>query len=189
MPEVPNDYAFTPRAQQVLALSRKAALRFGGKSVEPTHLLLAILRLRQGIGYGVLESCGQAQVRTATAVLDACCAGNCSGDINLIGFTSRAAALLYEARKAARSLKHEYTGTEHILLALASDPSGPKHILAEIGAMDEAKLRKLIRKHLDPTYALKDTMRRAHKTSLKKARPVRTPSDKSMHKSHPLFTE
>jgi len=49
---------FTPRAQQVLALSRKEAERFNHNYVGTEHLLLGLVRLGQGIAVNVLQKLG-----------------------------------------------------------------------------------------------------------------------------------
>ena len=49
---------FTPRAQQILALSRKEADRFNHNYVGTEHLLLGLIRLGQGVAVNVLEKMG-----------------------------------------------------------------------------------------------------------------------------------
>ena len=46
---------FTPRAQQVLALSRKEAERFNHNYVGTEHLLLGLINLGQGVAVNVLQ--------------------------------------------------------------------------------------------------------------------------------------
>ena len=46
---------FTPRAQQVLALSRKEAERFHHNYVGTEHLLLGLINLGQGVAVNVLQ--------------------------------------------------------------------------------------------------------------------------------------
>src|SRR6202011_2373999 len=49
---------FTPRAQQVLALARKEAERFKHNYVGTEHLLLGLIKLRQGVAVNVLQKMG-----------------------------------------------------------------------------------------------------------------------------------
>ena len=49
---------FTPRAQQVLALSRKEADRFHHNYVGTEHLLLGLINLGQGVAVNVLQKMG-----------------------------------------------------------------------------------------------------------------------------------
>ena len=49
---------FTPRAQQVLALSRKEADRFHHNYVGTEHLLLGLINLGQGVAVNVLQRMG-----------------------------------------------------------------------------------------------------------------------------------
>ena len=46
---------FTPRAQQVLALSRKEAERFHHNYIGTEHLLLGLINLGQGVAVNVLQ--------------------------------------------------------------------------------------------------------------------------------------
>ena len=49
---------FTPRAQQLLALSRKEADRFHHNFVDTEHLLLGLIALGQGVAVNVLLKMG-----------------------------------------------------------------------------------------------------------------------------------
>ena len=49
---------FTPRAQQVLVLSRKEAERFNHNYVGTEHLLLGLIKLGQGVAVNVLQKMG-----------------------------------------------------------------------------------------------------------------------------------
>ena len=49
---------FTPRAQQVLALARKEALRFRHNYIGTEHILLGIIKLGQGVAVNVLKKMG-----------------------------------------------------------------------------------------------------------------------------------
>src|ERR1700675_2321624 len=49
---------FTPRAQQVLALARKEADRFNHNYVGTEHLLLGLIKLREGVAVNVLQKMG-----------------------------------------------------------------------------------------------------------------------------------
>ena len=48
----------TPRAQQVLALARKEAIRFRHNYIGTEHILLGIIRLGQGVAVNVLRKLG-----------------------------------------------------------------------------------------------------------------------------------
>ena len=69
-------------------------------------------------------------------------------------FTPRARGALDAAAKAARSLGHNYVGTEHLLLGLFAEPEGPAaRALAERGvdrAVVEAKVLEVIPRRAEP---------------------------------------
>jgi len=115
---------FTPRAQQVLALSRKEAERFNHNYVGTEHLLLGLIKLGQGVAVNVLEKMGldldsvrievEKQVGSGP---DATAAGN-------IPYTPRVKKVLALANKEAQHLNHSYVGTEHLLLGLLREGDG-----------------------------------------------------------------
>src|SRR4051794_4569184 len=49
---------FTPRSKKVLELSLREAIHHGGREIQPEHLLLAILRERDGGGCRLLDAHG-----------------------------------------------------------------------------------------------------------------------------------
>jgi ATP-dependent Clp protease ATP-binding subunit ClpA len=62
-PRVPADLAYTPRARVVLDQAIAAAHEFGDGYVGTQHLLLGIIREKQGIGARALESVGLTEPR------------------------------------------------------------------------------------------------------------------------------
>src|SRR6202035_2457916 len=59
---------FTPRAQQVLVLSRKEAERFNHNYVGTEHLLLGLIKLGEGVAVNVLQKMGLDLERVRTEV-------------------------------------------------------------------------------------------------------------------------
>ena len=49
---------FTPRTQQVLALTRLEASRIEHSSIDTEHVLLGMIKLQQGVGVNVLQRMG-----------------------------------------------------------------------------------------------------------------------------------
>jgi excisionase family DNA binding protein len=64
-----GEIALAPRAKKVLALSIDEAQRFGHNYIGPEHLLLALIRMEDGIAAGVLASLGASleKVRSQTS--------------------------------------------------------------------------------------------------------------------------
>ena len=149
-PGTPSSYQFTPRAQQVLALSRKEAERLNHNFVGTEHLLLGLISLGQGVAVTVLAKLGvdlEAARREVEKHIgrgpDQTIAGN-------IPYTPRVKKVLALAAKDAKTLNHTYVGTEHILLGLLTEGDGlAARVLKDLG-VDTKKTRQEILSELKP---------------------------------------
>jgi ATP-dependent Clp protease ATP-binding subunit ClpC len=104
----------------------------GHDLVGTEHLLLALLRERDGIAARVLVARGVTldEVRSAVATIPG--HGEVTGRIP---FTPRAKGIVERARVEATSLGHEWVGTEHVLLALTRDEASvAAQIVVGLGA-------------------------------------------------------
>jgi Clp amino terminal domain, pathogenicity island component len=141
---------FTPRAQQVLALSRKEAERFNHNFVGTEHVLLGLIALGQGVAVNVLQKLGLDLPSVRAAVEKAVGTGPPEKMIGNIPYTPRVKRVLALAAKEAKNLNHTYVGTEHILLGLLREGDGvAPRILSDFG-VDTEKTRLEILKELDP---------------------------------------
>jgi ATP-dependent Clp protease ATP-binding subunit ClpC len=122
----------------VLAQDEARALQHNYIGTE--HLLLGLLREEEGLGARVLESLGvslkaaREQVEGIIGIGDEVTPGQ-------VPFTPRAKKVLELSLREARSLNHNYIGTEHILLGIARENDGvAMRILLDFGA-DADKIR------------------------------------------------
>ena len=115
---------FTVKSQEALAAAQRLAGARSNPQAGPHHLLSALLEQDGGIVVPVLRHAGadpESVRRRANEALDAL--PTVSGDATEApGLDSGLIELLKRADEAARSLGDEYVSTEHLLLALASDP-------------------------------------------------------------------
>ena len=128
----------TQRAQKILTvLSRDEARRLNGNSLLCEHVVLAILREKNGMGFHCLKKLGIDTVEMAMEV-EQNLAGQKkaeappeSGESQLqpgqtpdndIIPSERVKLLLENAANEATTLKHEYIGTAHLLLAAVVEP-------------------------------------------------------------------
>src|SRR5258706_5357679 len=109
---------FTPRAQQVLVLARKAAEPFTSNDVGTEHLLLGLIKLGQGVAVNVLRKMGLDLERVRMEVEEHVDSHPEKNMIGNIPYTPRVKKVLALAGKEAKALNHSYVGTEHILLGL-----------------------------------------------------------------------
>ena len=63
-------FRLTPRSKRVLELAGKEASSLGHPSVEPEHLLLALTRVPESLGWKLIERRGISATRVRLAVLD-----------------------------------------------------------------------------------------------------------------------
>ncbi|OJW67241.1 MAG: Clp protease ClpC [Candidatus Amoebophilus sp. 36-38] len=117
----------TQKAKEILALSRKEALKLQSNSIRPLHILLGILQYESCLAYKILHALGTPieELRSALERIDqheheedmqAFTTDNVQA--NGIRLTPEVESLLKLTQQYARALKSEAVGTEHILLAV-----------------------------------------------------------------------
>jgi len=143
---------FTPRAQQVLALSRKEADRMNHHFVGTEHLLLGIIKLGQGCAVTVLGKLGLDLETVRKEVEKQVGTGPDQKMIGNIPYTPRVKRVLALASKEAKNLNHTYVGTEHILLGLMREGDGVAARVLQNLNVDIEKARLEILKELDPQF-------------------------------------
>lgn len=126
---------FTPRAQQVINLARREAMRFHHNYIGAEHILLGLLKLGQGPIVPILSHAGVNIPATIDIIERALPAGNASGGEGSLPYTQRVKRILEMAGDEAMALNHAYVGIEHILLAILKDGDGmAHHALVKAGA-------------------------------------------------------
>jgi ATP-dependent Clp protease ATP-binding subunit ClpA len=114
---------FTERARQVVVLAQDESRTLKHNYIGTEHLLLGLLREEEGLAARVLESLDitveevRAQVERVVGHGDEVTTGQ-------IPFTPRAKKVLELSLREAMALKHNYIGTEHILLGLVRENEG-----------------------------------------------------------------
>ncbi|MGB4781614.1 ATP-dependent Clp protease ATP-binding subunit [Candidatus Methylomirabilis sp.] len=115
---------FTERARKVIILAREEAIRLGHNFVGTEHLLLGLIREGDGLAVAILKklnvniSSVKGEIEKIVSVgLEFSPAGE-------IPFTPQAKKVLEYAISEARSLGHNYIGTEHLLLGLIREGEG-----------------------------------------------------------------
>src|SRR4051812_41737794 len=114
---------FTERARKVLTLANEEAQRFNHNYIGTEHILLGLIREGDGVAARVLANLGVElpKVRAAVEFIIG------RGDrmvVGEIGLTPRAKKVIELAVEEARRLKHNYIGTEHLLLGLVREGEG-----------------------------------------------------------------
>ena len=142
---------FTERARKVILLAKQEAKRFNHDYIGTEHILLGLLREGEGVAAAVLQSLGMnlnnirleveklVQLGPTTVV---------SGDLP---FTPKAKKVMELAMEEARTLGHNYIGTEHLLLGLIREGEGvASQVFMNMG-LDLEKVREEVIKLLGST--------------------------------------
>ena len=135
----------TQRAQKVLTiLAQDEAKRFHSDQLLPEHIMLALLKEGGGLGYKALEKASVDPAKMQIEIekeIPRKRGGFILGDVPP---SSRGKKVLEDSAEEARSLGHEYIGTEHLLLACARESqSATSRFLDENGSSADG-LREII---------------------------------------------
>jgi ATPases with chaperone activity, ATP-binding subunit len=114
---------FTKRARNVLHLAQEEAQRLRHNYIGTEHLLLGLVREREGLAGKVLISLGLDLEKVREAV-DSIIGRGDRAVFGEIGLTPRSKKVIEFAVEEARRLNHQYIGTEHILLGLIREGEG-----------------------------------------------------------------
>lgn len=129
-----NFKGFTQKANTALNCAIQQAEHLGHNYIGSEHILLGILEEGTGVGAVVLQNRGI----TAPDILDLLKSTIGCGaptDLDPNDFTPRCKRIVEIAISQARSLGHNYVGTEHLLLAILKESdSYAVKFLAELGA-------------------------------------------------------
>jgi len=115
---------FTERARKVLVLAKEEARRFNHDYIGTEHILLGLIREGEGVACAVLQNLGIDLDRLRVEIEKLITAGSAASVLGDVPFAPRAKKALELAAEEARSLGHNYIGTEHILLGLLREEEG-----------------------------------------------------------------
>jgi ATP-dependent Clp protease ATP-binding subunit ClpC len=115
---------FTERARKVILLAKEEARRFSHDYIGTEHILLGLVKEGEGVAAAVLTSLGLEADSIRLEVERLVQAGPARVMGNDIPFTPRAKKVIELAMDEARSLGHNYIGTEHLLLGLIREGEG-----------------------------------------------------------------
>jgi ATP-dependent Clp protease ATP-binding subunit ClpC len=115
---------FTERARKVIILAKEEARRFNHDYIGTEHILLGLIREGEGVAATVLQKMGVSLENIRLEVEKLVQPGPATQIMGDIPFTPRAKKALELAAEEARSLGHNYIGTEHLLLGLIREGEG-----------------------------------------------------------------
>ncbi|MBN1865583.1 MAG: ATP-dependent Clp protease ATP-binding subunit [Victivallales bacterium] len=142
----------TPRARQVLVLSRKEAARLNHDYVGSEHLLLGLIGLGEGVAVEVLRSMGLNLENLRIEVEKSSGSGGGTLTEGELPLSPRLKKLLVIAAREAKALNFNFIGTEHLLLAILREgESVAARILRNLD-VDIDKVKAEVIKALDPDF-------------------------------------
>ena len=115
---------FTAYARHTVVLSQEEARRMNHNYIGTEHILLGLLGEPAGVAYRVLEAHGMTLKGVREEIAELIGHGKQAQRGGHIPFTPRAKKTLELALREAVQLKHNYIGTEHILLGLMREGDG-----------------------------------------------------------------
>jgi len=129
------DDRFTERARQVLRTAQEEAKRLDDRYIGTEHLLVGLVHEDRGLASRVLRDMGVSFVQVRRVVEEA---SRRAGDVqrkgSMEGLSPRTKRVIESAVDEARKMNHQYIGTEHLLLGLIREGSGPaSDVLKEMG--------------------------------------------------------
>ena len=125
---------FTERARKVIILAKEEARRFNHDYIGTEHILLGLIREGEGVAAAVLQKIGVSLENIRLEVEKLVQPGPSTQIIGDLPFTPRAKKALELAAEEARSLGHNYIGTEHLLLGLIREGEGiASQVLLNLG--------------------------------------------------------
>ena len=124
---------FTERAKKVLTLAQTEAERSHHSYIGTEHLLLGLMRERDGLAAQVLESLGL-EIESVRGTIESVLGRSERLIIQQIIPTSRVKKVIEISFEEARAMGHNYVGTEHLLIGLMVEGEGvAAHVLQDLG--------------------------------------------------------
>src|SRR5208283_3795648 len=115
---------FTDRARKVMALANQEAQRFNHEYVGTEHIVLGLVREGSGVAAVVLKGLEVDLRKIRLEVEKLIQSGSDKVTFGKLPQTPRAKKVIEYSMEEARNLRHNYVGTEHILLGLLREQEG-----------------------------------------------------------------
>ncbi len=133
---------YTQKSQEALLAAQNLAHELRHQSIEPAHILLALLRQEEGVVPAIVTKvAGSVLALRDELSRELEKRPKVYGDSGEVGLARPAAQVLEAAERYAKGMKDDYTSTEHILLGLTESVEGKR--LEQYGLTKDAVLKAL----------------------------------------------
>ncbi len=134
---------FTQMSQEAVLSAQHIAEEMNHQTIEPVHLLLALLRQDQGVAPAlVTKVAGSVAALRDDIQQELEKHPKVYGASTQVGLSRPASEVLEGAGRYAKGMQDEYVSTEHILLALTDSPESKR--LSQYGLTKDAILKALV---------------------------------------------
>ncbi len=138
---------FTRMAQNSLNEALRYAREFGHTYVGTEHILLGLLTDAESISCRILNSRGVTADKTTELIFDSIGRGSYT-NVSAADMTPMTKKIIEESAMASSRLGNSYIGTEHLLIAILSEPESYAHKLIRAQAQSISEIRNDISEYL-----------------------------------------
>lgn len=140
---------FTPRARSVVVAAQDEAREAGSPVIDTDHMLLGLFREPEGIAARLLVGRGVTEEAVTEEVVRRRISATDDGESpDLIPFSPAAKKTVEMVLREALRLGHNYVGTEHILLGILAEGTGPGAVILHERGVDHAMIDAAVREVL-----------------------------------------
>ncbi len=134
---------YTQKAQEAILAAQRLAHEFNHQTIEPAHLLLALLQQDEGVVPAIVTRVAGSVLALREEVrTDLEKRPKVYGAGGQVGLSHPAVDVLSAAERYAKGMQDEYVSTEHILLGLTESVEGKR--LSQYGLTKDAILKALV---------------------------------------------
>jgi len=134
---------YTQKSQEAILSAQHLAQEFNHQSIEPVHLLLALLRQEDGVVPALVTKVAGSVLALREEVRQELeNRPKVYGGTTQVGLSRPATDVLTTAERYAKGMQDEYVSTEHILLGLTESSEGKR--LSQYGLTKDAILKALV---------------------------------------------
>jgi ATP-dependent Clp protease ATP-binding subunit ClpC len=138
------------RASKVLQLARQEAHRLGHTNIGPQHILLGIIREREGVASAVLADLGVSSQDLGREAEVLAGSATSKGDDRRDPFASSEGEVVKHALAEARNMNCSFAGSDHLLLGLLRLEISPTAQLLTSKGLTAGAVRDTIRRLRTP---------------------------------------
>lgn len=143
---------FTERARRVILLGQEEAGKMNSGHVGTEHLLLGIVRQDDGVATQILKRTG-ISLPAVRQEIEAEIGANAEFSSSEPKLTPKAKRVLELAADEARRMRHDYIGSEHLLIALLREKDSLAALVLRRLGLDLEKARELTLEYLGPAQS------------------------------------